>query len=71
MDDYYSTTHANVHRGVYAMAEEATARYEGARASVARFIGAASDREVLFSKNVDRVAQPGGPVVGPGQPAPG
>ena len=51
MDDYYSTTHANVHRGVYAMAEEATARYEGARARVARFIGAASEREVLFSKN--------------------
>ncbi len=51
MDDYYRTTHANVHRGVYAMAEEATARFEAARASVARFIGASSTREVLFSKN--------------------
>jgi cysteine desulfurase/selenocysteine lyase len=51
MDDYYRTTHANVHRGVYAMAEEATARFEAARSSVARFIGAASSREVLFSKN--------------------
>jgi cysteine desulfurase/selenocysteine lyase len=52
MDDYYATTHANVHRGVYAMAEEATARYEGARDSVARFIGAPRSREVVFTKNV-------------------
>lgn len=51
MDDYYGTTHANVHRGVYAMAEEATARYERARAKVGRFVGAASEREILFSKN--------------------
>ena len=51
MADYYDTTHANVHRGVYAMAEEATARYEGARATVARFIGAAHSREVVFTKN--------------------
>ncbi|HUF31931.1 MAG TPA: SufS family cysteine desulfurase [Acidimicrobiales bacterium] len=52
MDDYYGTTHANVHRGVYAIAEEATARYEGSRRRIARFIGAASDREVIFAKNV-------------------
>jgi cysteine desulfurase/selenocysteine lyase len=52
MSEYYETTHANVHRGVYDLAEEATARYEGARATVGRFIGAPSEREVLFSKNV-------------------
>ena len=52
MDHYYETTHANVHRGVYAIAEEATAAYEGARARVARFIGAPSPREVVFTKNV-------------------
>ena len=52
MSEYYETTHANVHRGVYAMAEEATARYEGSRARIARFINAPSEREVLFSKNV-------------------
>jgi cysteine desulfurase / selenocysteine lyase len=52
MDDYFATTHANVHRGVYAMAEEATARYEGARDTVARFIGAPRSREVVFTKNV-------------------
>jgi cysteine desulfurase / selenocysteine lyase len=51
MDRYYQTTHANVHRGVYAMAEEATAEYEAARASVARFVGAPSPRGVVFTKN--------------------
>src|SRR5579875_1785190 len=52
MDHYYETTHANVHRGVYAIAEEATRRYEEARAKVARFIGAGSASEVVFTKNV-------------------
>jgi cysteine desulfurase/selenocysteine lyase len=51
MTDYYETTHANVHRGVYAMAEEATARYEAARRTVAGFVGAPSASEILFSKN--------------------
>jgi cysteine desulfurase/selenocysteine lyase len=52
MTDYYETTHANVHRGVYAIAEEATARYEAARARIGRFVNAHSEREILFSKNV-------------------
>ena len=39
MDDYYETTHANVHRGVYAIAEEADRRYEAARLAVGRFLG--------------------------------
>jgi cysteine desulfurase/selenocysteine lyase len=52
MEHYYETTHANVHRGVYSIAEEATALYEGARARVVRFIGARSPREVVFTKNV-------------------
>ncbi|HUR22922.1 MAG TPA: SufS family cysteine desulfurase [Acidimicrobiales bacterium] len=51
MSHYYETTHANVHRGVYTMAEEATSLYEGAREKLAGFIGAASSREILFSKN--------------------
>ena len=42
MTEYYETTHANIHRGVYAIAEEATARYEAAHTRVARFIGASS-----------------------------
>ena len=52
MDEVYETTYANVHRGVYAIAEEATARMEEARAKVARFIGAGAPREVIFGKNV-------------------
>ena len=51
MTAYYETGHANVHRGVYALAEEATGRYEQSRAAVARFIGAPSTREVIFTKN--------------------
>jgi cysteine desulfurase / selenocysteine lyase len=52
MTEYYETTHANVHRGVYSWAEEATARYEASRGKVRRFIGARSDREIVYTKNV-------------------
>ena len=48
---YYERSNANVHRGTYLIAEEATAALEGARAKVARFIGAANPREVVFTKN--------------------
>jgi cysteine desulfurase/selenocysteine lyase len=52
MTDYYETTHANVHRGVYAMAEEATARYEGSRSKVRAFINGGHEREIIYTKNV-------------------
>ena len=49
---YDETTHANVHRGVYAIAEEATRQFEAARTNVGRFIGApVPAREVVFTKN--------------------
>ena len=51
MARYYEQSNANVHRGTYLIAEEATAALEGARAKVARFIGAARSREVVFTKN--------------------
>ena len=52
MDRYYSTTHANVHRGVYAIAEEATRQYEQARQSLGRLVGAPKPAtEVVFTKN--------------------
>jgi cysteine desulfurase / selenocysteine lyase len=51
MQSYYETTHANVHRGVYGIAAEATERFENARETVARFIGGTS-REIVFAKNV-------------------
>ena len=52
MEELYETTYANVHRGVYELGAETTERYEGARAAVARFIGAGSEREIIFTKNV-------------------
>jgi cysteine desulfurase/selenocysteine lyase len=51
MDDYYRLTNANIHRGVHALAEEATAMYEAARTQTARFIGARSSRELVFTRN--------------------
>jgi len=50
MDDYYRVCNANVHRGAYRLAEEATERYEGARAAVARFVDAGSPAEIVFTK---------------------
>jgi cysteine desulfurase/selenocysteine lyase len=52
MATYYETTHANVHRGVYTLAEEATRLYEQARTDLARFMGAPSPSEVIFAKNI-------------------
>jgi len=51
MSEYYRTTHANVHRGVYALSERATEMYENARKKVARFVGAKSSREIVFTRN--------------------
>jgi cysteine desulfurase / selenocysteine lyase len=52
MAKYYETTHANVHRGVYATAEEATHLYEQARIVVGRIIGAPEPaHEIVFTKN--------------------
>lgn len=51
MDDYYRTTNANIHRGVYELSEVATDRYEKARARIARFINAASSREIIYTRN--------------------
>jgi hypothetical protein len=42
---------SNVHRGVHYLSAKATTAYEDARAKVARFINAASDREVVFTRN--------------------
>jgi cysteine desulfurase/selenocysteine lyase len=51
MSAYYETTHANVHRGVYEISEEATARMEKARVKVARFLNARQSRQVIFTRN--------------------
>ncbi len=49
--DAYAHHYANVHRGIYELREDATARYEAARKALARFIGAPSDREIVFVRN--------------------
>ena len=51
MTDVYETGYANVHRGVYQLAERATNSYEAGRAAVARFINAPTVDEVIFTKN--------------------
>jgi cysteine desulfurase/selenocysteine lyase len=51
MRDFYETSYANVHRGVYALSERATAGYEGAREKVAAFVHAPSTREIIFTRN--------------------
>src|SRR6266702_7342788 len=48
---YYETYNANVHRGVYEISEEATARMEKARVKVARFINARQSKQVIFTRN--------------------
>jgi len=61
MDRYYRNSNANIHRGIHTLAEEATADYEAARERIARFIGAKSHRQVIFTRNatesVNLVAQ--------------
>ena len=49
--DYYEGYNANVHRGVHALSQEATDRYEEARAKVARFIGAERPEEIIWTRN--------------------
>ncbi|HTN37393.1 MAG TPA: cysteine desulfurase [Arachidicoccus sp.] len=47
---YYSEYNSNVHRGVHLLSQEATDAYEVARKTIARFIDAAHDREIIFTK---------------------
>jgi cysteine desulfurase/selenocysteine lyase len=49
--NFYEHEYANVHRGVYKLAERATAAYEGARQTVATFVNAPSPREVVFTRS--------------------
>lgn len=51
MDAFYRRSNANIHRGVHTLAEEATALYESARESIARFINAPSARQVIYTRN--------------------
>lgn len=50
LDRYYREDNANVHRGVHTLSERATRQYEGARGTVRRFLNAAEDREIIFTR---------------------
>jgi cysteine desulfurase/selenocysteine lyase len=68
---YYETTHANVHRGVHTLSQQATDLFEGAREKVRRFLNARSTREIIFVRGtteaVNLVAQSyARPRLGPG-----
>ncbi len=49
--DCYERHYANIHRGIYELSEEATRMHDEARAKVARFLGATSPREIVFTRN--------------------
>ncbi|MCW5773313.1 MAG: cysteine desulfurase [Rhodospirillaceae bacterium] len=59
--DVYEAGYANIHRGVYQLSQVATERFEAVRGKVARFIGAGSPDEIVFTRNateaVNLVAQ--------------
>jgi cysteine desulfurase/selenocysteine lyase len=48
MSEFYLHEYANIHRGVYALSQRSTERFEAARGRVAQFIGAKSPAEVVF-----------------------
>lgn len=50
MDRYYQEMNANVHRGVHTLGELATQAFEASRRKVASFIGAASEKEIIFTR---------------------
>ncbi len=51
MTEFYETSYSNVHRGVYALGERATAGLEGAREKVRAFVNAPTEREIIFVRN--------------------
>jgi cysteine desulfurase/selenocysteine lyase len=51
LDAYYREYNANIHRGIYQIAELATAAYEGSRVKVAKLIGATDPHEIVFVRN--------------------
>jgi len=51
MSEFYSHGYSNIHRGLHFLSEEATAEYESARSTVAAFLGASSDDEIVFTRN--------------------
>lgn len=51
VDEYYRSSNANPHRGLYELSIRATQMYEEARSTVREFINAEKDAEVIFTRN--------------------
>jgi cysteine desulfurase/selenocysteine lyase len=51
MDAYYRTYNSNIHRGIYRISEEATAKHEEARQRIRRFINAPRSNQIIFTRN--------------------
>ncbi len=51
LNEFYTTYNANVHRGIYDLSEKATDLYEESRKSISQFIGANSEKEIIFTRN--------------------
>jgi len=70
MNRYYEESHANVHRSIHTLGEEATQLYEGARDAVRAFIGAGSREEIVFTRGttegINLIAQAVGRTLVPG-----
>ena len=70
MTRYYERSHANVHRSIHTLGEEATELYEAARDRVQRFIGAAAREEIVFTRGttdaINLVAEAVAPTLRPG-----
>src|SRR5664279_2799014 len=52
--DYYETKNANIHRGIYQLAEKATELHEQTRSLVAKFINAPKPEEIIFTGNTNQ-----------------
>ena len=50
INHYHQNEHANIHRGVYTLSEQATASYENSRSIVAKFLNVADSSQVIFTK---------------------
>ncbi|MCD8526193.1 MAG: cysteine desulfurase [Alphaproteobacteria bacterium] len=47
----YESGYANIHRGLYRYSQDLTEAFENVRVRIARFIGAASEKEIIFTRN--------------------
>src|SRR5271156_4139895 len=51
LDSYYKTYNANIHRGLYAIAEKATEEYINSKSKVSKFINASGIQEIIYTRN--------------------